>query len=164
MFRWLPKEETFFDLFTAGGLAVLNWPSLTKIGYAMVFSPVGGFIGGFALMLLTYWAFRRFLPAVVTRVFRHGQVVSAAFMAFAHGANDTQNAMGAITAALLPGGFLSEFKVPVWVIAGSAFFMGLGTSVGGCRRCGGESPATSWPRGCSRSPGPRSSGPGRSTW
>lgn len=117
----------------AGGLAVLNWPSLTKIGYAMVFSPVGGFIGGFALMLLTYWAFRRFLPAVVTRVFRHGQVVSAAFMAFAHGANDTQNAMGAITAALLAGGFLSEFKVPVWVIAGSAFFMGLGTSVGGWR-------------------------------
>ncbi len=119
--------------FAAAGVAALNWTGLTKIGYAMVFSPVAGFAGGFALMLATYWAFRRAAPAVVTRIFRYGQIVSASYMAFAHGANDTQNAMGAITAALLAGGFISEFKVPLWVMLGSAFFMGVGTSFGGWR-------------------------------
>ena len=39
--------------------------------------------------------------------------------------------MGMITAALLVGGFIDSFQVPVWVILGSAIFMGLGTSFGG---------------------------------
>ncbi len=119
--------------FAAAGLAALNLAGLGKIGYAMVLSPIAGFAGGFLLMLGAAWAFRRAAPALVTRVFRYGQILSAAYMAFAHGANDTQNAMGAITAALLAGGFIAEFRVPLWVMVGSALFMALGTSVGGWR-------------------------------
>ncbi|MDR7421589.1 MAG: inorganic phosphate transporter [Armatimonadota bacterium] len=117
----------------SGGLGALNLQRLTGIGYGMVFSPLGGFLGGFALMLACYWLLRRMLPGTVNAVFRHGQVVSAAYVSLAHGANDTQNAMGVITAALLAGGFIPEFEVPLWVIVGSAFFMALGTSVGGWR-------------------------------
>ncbi|MDR5694525.1 MAG: inorganic phosphate transporter [Armatimonadota bacterium] len=116
-----------------GGFQALQLRGFVKIAYAMIVSPVTGFLGGFALMLLAYWIFRRMLPTVVTRIFRYGQILSASYMAFAHGANDTQNAMGVITAALLAGGFIKEFKVPWWVILGSAFFMGLGTSFGGWR-------------------------------
>lgn len=117
----------------AAGTRALNFAGLFKIGYAMVVSPVGGFLGGFALMLAAYWAFRRVLPTVVTRVFRYGQILTASYVAFAHGANDTQNAMGIITAALLAAGFIKEFHVPLWVMIGSATFMGIGTSFGGWR-------------------------------
>jgi len=116
-----------------GGLQALLLGGLLRIGYAMVISPISGFIGGFVLMLMAYWLFQRMLPTAVSRLFRYGQILSASYMAFAHGANDTQNAMGVITAALLAGGFIKEFRVPWWVILGSAFFMGLGTSFGGWR-------------------------------
>jgi PiT family inorganic phosphate transporter len=117
----------------SGGLGALNLHRLTGIGYGMIFSPLGGFLGGFALMLACYWGLRRLMPGVVTRIFRYGQILSAAYVSLAHGANDTQNAMGIITAALLAGNFIPEFEVPLWVIVGSAFFMALGTSVGGWR-------------------------------
>ncbi len=47
--------------------------------------------------------------------------------------NDTQNAMGIITIALVSGGYLADFNVPLWVIAGSGTFMALGTVWGGHR-------------------------------
>jgi PiT family inorganic phosphate transporter len=54
-------------------------------------------------------------------------------MALTHGMNDTQNAIVIITVALFTGGFIHEFEVPLWVILGSGFFMGVGTYVGGWR-------------------------------
>ena len=45
--------------------------------------------------------------------------------------NDTQNAMGIITASLFATGFLKSFEVPLWVILGSGLFMALGTIYGG---------------------------------
>lgn len=54
-------------------------------------------------------------------------------MSFSHGMNDTQNAMGVITLALMTGGLLSEFEVPLWVKIAAALAMAAGTSVGGWR-------------------------------
>ncbi|HJF84317.1 MAG TPA: inorganic phosphate transporter, partial [Megamonas hypermegale] len=59
------------------------------------------------------------------------QVVSAALMAFAHGSNDAQKSMGIITLALLSGGYIGSFDVPMYVKLLCAFAMALGTSVGG---------------------------------
>ena len=52
-------------------------------------------------------------------------------MAFSHGANDAQKAMGIITLALLSGGHIDEAEVPGWVILSCALAMGLGTATGG---------------------------------
>lgn len=113
------------------GLSVLRFAGIKKILIAMILSPLAGFLLGFILMLILFWLLRNVIPSKVNRTFRFGQIASAAFMAFSHGSNDTQNAMGIITAALMVGGFITTFHVPIWVIIGSAIFMGIGTSVGG---------------------------------
>ncbi len=115
------------------GFGVIRLAGIKKIVIAMLLSPLAGFIVGFSLMVALFWLLRKAIPSKVNRTFRYGQIASAAFMALSHGTNDTQNAMGIITAALLVGGFIKTFHVPFWVILGSAFFMGLGTSIGGWR-------------------------------
>jgi PiT family inorganic phosphate transporter len=117
----------------AKGLKVVNIKGVTKIFWAMIISPIAGFISGLFLMFSILWIFRKVAPDKLTKLFRNFQIVSASFMALSHGMNDTQNAMGIITATLVSLGFLPEFKVPLWVILGSAFFMGLGTFLGGWR-------------------------------
>jgi inorganic phosphate transporter, PiT family len=57
----------------------------------------------------------------------------AAFMAFSHGSNDGQKFIGVFVLALLLGGILPEFRVPLWVILLCAITMGVGTAVGGWR-------------------------------
>jgi PiT family inorganic phosphate transporter len=54
-------------------------------------------------------------------------------MAFSHGSNDSQKVMGIITMALLSGGYLTEWNVPLWVILTCALVMGLGIAAGGWR-------------------------------
>jgi inorganic phosphate transporter, PiT family len=107
---------------------------------ALVLSPLFGFLGGFTLMVLLLWIVRSFGPATVNRSFRILQLVSAAFMAFAHGSNDAQKSMGIITMALgvyaashthaAPTG---DLHVPTWVIISCATAMGFGTASGGWR-------------------------------
>ncbi len=117
----------------AGGPGVLVPVGLFKVAWGLVLSPVAGLVAGYLLMVALAWAAHRTSPARANRFFRGGQVLSAMFMAFSHGSNDTQNAMGIITAALVAGGFLSHFQVPLWVMLGSALWMGIGTQLGGWR-------------------------------
>ncbi|MGL5648886.1 MAG: inorganic phosphate transporter, partial [Clostridium sp.] len=65
------------------------------------------------------------------KLFLRLEILGTAFMALNHGANDAQKSMGIITMALLSGGVISTFKVPVWVIAACALAMAIGTSIGG---------------------------------
>src|SRR5205814_1063635 len=84
---------------------------------------------------------RRLRPAQVNRRFRFLQLVSASFMAFAHGSNDAQKAMGIIAMALAsyaatsdPGAATpKDVPVPTWVILACATAMALGTASGGWR-------------------------------
>ena len=69
----------------------------------------------------------------MARIFRRLQVVSAGYMAFAHGSNDAQKTMGIITLALFAAGVIPTVDVPVWVIVVSATALSLGTAVGGWR-------------------------------
>lgn len=121
----------------AGVLAVgfggVQAAGIKKILLAMILSPLFGFLFGLFMMVGMLWLSRNAATRYATRFFRHAQILSASFMAFTHGQNDAQNAMGIITAALLTGGFISSFEVPFWVIFGSAFFMGFGTWAGGWR-------------------------------
>jgi inorganic phosphate transporter, PiT family len=54
-------------------------------------------------------------------------------MAFSHGANDGQKFIGVFVLALLLGGILPDFQVPLWVILLCAITMRVGTAVGGWR-------------------------------
>ncbi len=122
-------------LLGAGALSVgpsqIKLAGLAKVGLAMVLSPLLGFVTAFIVLLGFYWALADFRPRAVNRALRAGQLLSASFVSFSHGSNDSQNAMGIITAALVLTGRLEAFSVPLWVILGSGFFMGLGTQLGG---------------------------------
>ncbi len=116
---------------THGGWATVKLSGLRSVLEAMVLSPFFGFAMGLGLMVLLSWVFFRVTRAVATRLFKRLQLVSACFMAFSHGANDAQKAMGIITLALLSAGQIPSAEVPGWVIGTCAVAMGLGTAVGG---------------------------------
>ena len=114
-----------------GGLVV---GGLVKIGVFMVLAPLIGLLIGFAMMLLTLWTFRNQTPGRVDRVFRRGQLVSAAAYSLGHGTNDAQKTMGIIAVLLFTTGHLGpEFYVPFWVVLAAHAALGLGTMAGGWR-------------------------------
>ena len=116
---------------THGGWAIVKWSGLRPVMEAMVLAPFFGFAIGFSLMVAISWIFFRVTRSVANHLFKRLQLVSACFMAFSHGANDAQKAMGIITLALLSAGQISSNEVPGWVIGACAVAMGLGTAVGG---------------------------------
>jgi PiT family inorganic phosphate transporter len=116
-----------------GGAGILNLAGLKKIFLSLLISPAVGLIFGYLVMKLLLIFFGRFSPGSLNRTFGMLQLFSSAFMAFSHGSNDAQKAMGIITLALVSGGFLGSLEVPVWVIFTCALAMGLGTALGGWR-------------------------------
>jgi inorganic phosphate transporter, PiT family len=118
---------------THGGWETVKLTGLRSVLEAMVLSPFFGFAMGLALMVLISWLFFRVTRSVATRLFKRLQLISACFMAFSHGANDAQKAMGIITLALLSAGQIPSAEVPTWVIGACALAMGLGTAAGGWR-------------------------------
>ncbi len=110
------------------------WHGLvTKVVVPMFASPVIGLVGGYLVMVVILWLFRRARRTLVNRRFREGQTLSTGAMAFSHGTQDAQKTMGVITLALVTTGHLSRFHVPIWVILAAAGAMGLGTLAGGWR-------------------------------
>jgi PiT family inorganic phosphate transporter len=116
------------------GFGALIPSGLLKITLFIVLAPVIGLCLGFAFMVATLWAFRRFRPSRVDGLFRRLQLVSAAFYSLGHGTNDAQKTMGIIAILLFAGGYLGpEFYVPFWVIMAAHMAIGLGTLAGGWR-------------------------------
>jgi PiT family inorganic phosphate transporter len=116
------------------GFGSLVASGLVKIGVFMVLAPLIGFVVGFLMMLLTFWVFRHATPGRVDRIFRRGQLLSAAAYSLGHGTNDAQKTMGIIAVLLFSTGHLgSEFYVPFWVIMAAHAALALGTMMGGWR-------------------------------
>ena len=116
------------------GLGSLVVGGLVKIGVFMILAPLIGLVVGFTMMLLTMWTFRAETPGRVDRIFRRGQLLSAAAYSIGHGTNDAQKTMGIIAVLLCTTGHLGpEFYVPFWVILAAGAALGLGTTFGGWR-------------------------------
>lgn len=117
----------------SAGPSVLLWNGWLKVILGLVFSSLVGLVGGAVLMVAVYWLFRSAVPARVRNTFRWLQICSSGFMAFSHGSNDGQKFIGAFCLALVLGGALPGFSIPLWVVFLCAGTMALGTSVGGWR-------------------------------
>lgn len=116
------------------GLQAVKIPAVfDKIIIPMIASPVIGFIIGLAFITLLMFMFRYAMPEKINNKFKKLQLISAGFMAYAHGSNDAQKTMGIITLTLFTSGFLKDIHVPLWVILICAFVMSMGTMVGGWR-------------------------------
>ena len=118
----------------AAGMGSVKWSGVVgKVLVPLISSPVVGFIGAFCLMIALYWIFHWANRRPLTRGFRRLQVLSAGYMAFAHGSNDAQKTMGIVTLALYSAGVIPTVQVPIWVIVIAASAISLGTAVGGWR-------------------------------
>jgi len=119
--------------FAVAGPSVLLWEGWQKVLIGLGFSTFLGFFFAVVLMSSLYWMLRRTRLSSIRGIFGKLQIVSAAFMAFSHGSNDGQKYMGVFTLALVLGGVLTKFTVPIWVILACGMMMGLGTAFGGWR-------------------------------
>ena len=132
-----------------------------KVVVPMVSSPIAGFMLGMILMGVLFalvalmarsggWLARLARPRWVNAFFGKAQLVSAAYMGFAHGLNDAQKTMGIIALALigaeatgtlqnLPGmlAFLHPDEnadgIDTWIKITCALVMAAGTAAGGWR-------------------------------
>ena len=116
----------------AGFSAILpaGW---TKTLIFIVLAPMIGLILGFLLMVLILWVFSPTAPARVDRTFRRMQLLSAAAYSLGHGGNDAQKTMRIIAGVLFAGGYISAFRIDLWVILIAHAAIALGTLSGGWR-------------------------------
>ncbi|MCC6484557.1 MAG: inorganic phosphate transporter [Armatimonadetes bacterium] len=119
------------------GVHALNW-SYAGLGHIitwLILSPILGFLIGVFSMVIIAWLFCNKPPSRLNKWFLKVQAVSAAVMAFSHGANDAQKSMGVITLALMSLSTAPSpvFSVPLWVKLSCAAAMALGTAGGGWR-------------------------------
>jgi PiT family inorganic phosphate transporter len=116
------------------GTTSLVWSGILKTLAFIVIAPVTGFVLGVLLAWIVFWLFRNASPFKVDKVFRIGQLVSAAMYSMGHGGNDAQKTMGIIAGLLFSAGYLGpEFYVPVWVVLSCYGAIALGTMFGGWR-------------------------------
>jgi inorganic phosphate transporter, PiT family len=116
------------------GFGSLIAGGLIKIGAFMILAPLIGLVVGFTMMVLVLNVFKRETPGRVDKVFRRGQLLSAAAYSLGHGTNDAQKTMGIIAVLLFSTGYLGpEFYVPFWVVLAAHAALGLGTMAGGWR-------------------------------
>lgn len=105
---------------------------VTKVLLGLLLSPVAGFCIGFIIHRMMGLLLRTARPTVNRRL-KLAQFVTAAGLAFSHGANDAQKSMGILTLVLVLGGFIPHFAVPFWVMMACATALTLGILSGGWR-------------------------------
>jgi PiT family inorganic phosphate transporter len=133
---------------------------LWKVVVPMISSPIVGFTLGLVLMgslmaLISAmngaggWIARISRPRWVNAFFGKAQIVSAAYMGWAHGTNDAQKTMGIIAMALVGANAAGTFDnlppwlaflrphegdgIATWIIVTCALVMAAGTAAGGWR-------------------------------
>jgi PiT family inorganic phosphate transporter len=132
--------HSFVAGLAAAGIAVagpeaIQWGVLERVLTSVVAAPTLGFIGGFVIMVILFWVFRRSAPSRIRVIFSRLQWPATAFLAYSHGKNDGQMPIGVITMALVvyTGQISLWDHVPWWVIGISALAIGSGTAIGGWR-------------------------------
>ena len=115
------------------GPSVLLWEGWQKVLIGLGFSTLLGFSLGMIVMTSLYWILRRTRLSSIRSAFSRLEILSAAFLAFSHGSNDGQKFMGVFALALVLGGKMAYFAVPVWVMLLCGTVMGIGTAFGGWR-------------------------------
>ena len=99
---------------------------------ALAISPALGYGAAWAMEL----GVRRLMRRVTIRANRpvlRAQWVTSGWLAFSHGANDAQKAVGVLAVLLLANGTTQSLSAPVWATMTCAVALTLGTALGGWR-------------------------------
>jgi inorganic phosphate transporter, PiT family len=122
------------------GVGAVNWGGVGDghptgvIGalVALTVSPVLGFGAAWAMERGVRTGLRKATTRVNPLVMRT-QWLTSGWLAFSHGANDAQKAVGVLAALLLANGTIDSLSVPVWTKLACAIALTMGTAVGGWR-------------------------------
>lgn len=122
----------------AAGTDAVNWGGIESghpvgvfgVLIALAVSPILGVAAAALLELGARRALRRASSQLARPVLR-AQWVTSAWLAFSHGANDAQKAVGIIAALLLANGTTASLHAPVWVELAAAIALTIGTAFGG---------------------------------
>ncbi len=119
----------------AAGFGIIIPSGWIKIVLFIFLSPLIGAGLGFLVMVTVMWIFRNWAPNRVDKLFRKGQLVSAALFSLGHGGNDAQKTMGIIAGVLVASGLnpTATADIPLWVVLSCHAAIGLGTLSGGWR-------------------------------
>jgi inorganic phosphate transporter, PiT family len=109
-----------------------RFTGVSKVILGLILSPLIGLLFGFAVQRTMMFLLRAAKPSI-NFALKRSQIVTAAGLAFSHGANDAQKSMGILTLILLLSGQISEFVVPTWVVFTCAGAITLGVIFGGWR-------------------------------
>jgi inorganic phosphate transporter, PiT family len=124
----------------AGGVDAVHWggmDGLHPVGVVgtLIALAVSPFIGLFAALALSRGGQRAARRATRRwrKPVRAGEWVMSGALAFSHGANDAQKAIGLIAALLLANGHIDSLAAPTWAKLLSAMALTAGTALGGWR-------------------------------
>jgi inorganic phosphate transporter, PiT family len=132
----------------AGGFQYIVWGTpdsllhptgLWKVILSLFISPLLGFAGGFLLFLIAL-IFLQYASTRINKWLNALQIFAVTALAFGHGANDTQKAMGVIVLALNATAATPHTDIPQYVrlLTGGAMVLGIiSLSPGIVRRVGG---------------------------
>jgi inorganic phosphate transporter, PiT family len=132
------SSHALIGAYAGAAVAKAGWSAIIPAGWTktlifIVLAPMIGMVLGFTLMVLIQWVFQRTSPARVDSSFRRLQLLSAAAYSLGHGGNDAQKTMGIIAGVLFAGGYITEFRIDLWVILSAHLAIALGTLSGGWR-------------------------------
>jgi inorganic phosphate transporter, PiT family len=113
------------ELLQAGQLV-----GITKVVIFLFLSAGIGFSGGYLAMKITKVLLRN-AKRSVNRPLMTSQLVTSGILAFSHGANDAQKAMGMMVLIIASVGWAPDTSIPLWVMLASAIAMTIGTLGGG---------------------------------
>ncbi|MGB9929884.1 MAG: inorganic phosphate transporter [Methanosarcina sp.] len=110
----------------------IHWGEMAKIVASWIISPVLGAVVAY----ITFSIIRKLflhratdLP-VIEKKFISLQLITACYMAFAHGSNDVANAVGPLAAALKVMGVMGT-EIPIWILIMGGFGMVIGMATWG---------------------------------
>jgi len=108
---------------------------LCKVIISLFVSPVVGFCAGIVFFVLSLIMLLR-ATTKVDRILKSMQWFTVGLVAFGHGANDTQKAMGVILLGLKAAGFAKSDMIPIWVriLTGVAMVLGIASLAPGIIR------------------------------
>jgi PiT family inorganic phosphate transporter len=107
---------------------LLDATGIWKVVVSLISSPLIGFVAGFLFYRATVFVLLIARASTkVNRLLKSMQWITTALIAFGHGANDTQKAMGVIVLALGVTASGQEISIPIWVriLTGLAMVTGI---------------------------------------
>lgn len=116
----------------AGGFGAVGWGEVAATLTGLAVSPLAGLAAAAAGVAALRRAGRRATRRWAVPV-RAGAWATSAALAFSHGANDAQKAIGVVAALLVAEGHAETLDAPLWAKVACASALTAGTALGGWR-------------------------------